>query len=70
MKSMKSHEDRIKKLSGKAKDLEGNAVAGDDGKAIEREMSGFVEKWDDLLKKCVFNKLYNLKFFFINYFIN
>lgn len=50
MKSMKSHEERIKKLVAKAKHSAGTQAAGKDAADIDKETKMFTSSWDNLLK--------------------
>ncbi|XP_043280609.1 dystrophin, isoforms A/C/F/G/H isoform X2 [Venturia canescens] len=51
LKSMKSHEERIKKLMAKSKHCIETQAAGKDAALIDSELKHFTMKWDDLLKK-------------------
>lgn len=53
VKSMKSHEDRVLKLSQCAKQLSEIVDASQDEKIMESDINSFLAKWTSLMDKLV-----------------
>ncbi|XP_024942901.1 dystrophin isoform X21 [Cephus cinctus] len=51
MKSMNSHEDRMRKLISKGQELMENPAAGEDSGAVDADIKKLISSWDELLKK-------------------
>lgn len=51
VKSMKSYEERVKKLIATAKKLRATQLSPEDSEKLQISIDKFIKEWDELLKK-------------------